>query len=100
MKSIIQKPLFLQTRYIFEGIMYYIIGGISLIFFGFAIIVNPVWYDSIYGMQFDFSGIKWPFGGFLIILGVAFIYSELRKRKKIPGGHGQNGNDAIEKNIF
>ncbi len=76
--------------------MYYIIGGISLILFGSAIIINPVYYDSIYGMHFDFSGIKWPFGGFLIILGVAFIYSEFRKRKRLSDNQNQKKNDAME----
>ena len=42
---------------------------------GISIWVNPVYYSSRFGTTFDFSGIKWPFGGGLIILGAFFIWS-------------------------
>ena len=56
--------------------------GISLIAWGSGIIINPKYYDSHHRMYYDFTGIEWYFGGLLIILGVAFIFTEIRKRHK------------------
>ena len=62
--------------------MSYIILGISLILFGGLTIIDPRYYSFKYGMYFDFSGIEWPFGSLLILLGVAFIWTEIRKKLK------------------
>jgi hypothetical protein len=61
--------------------MAFIILGISLILFGGLTIIHPKYYSSKYNMYFDFSGIEWPFGGLLIILGIAFIWTEMRKKR-------------------
>ena len=56
-----------------------ILGGI-LILSGISIWLNPVYFSSRFGINFDFEGIKWPFGGSLVILGCYFIWSSLRKK--------------------
>jgi hypothetical protein len=61
--------------------MAYIILGILLIICGGSTIIHSKYYSSRYDMYFDFSGIEWPFGGLLIILGIAFIWTEMRKRR-------------------
>jgi uncharacterized CHY-type Zn-finger protein len=58
----------------------YIILGVLLGLFGFGIIINPSIYHSAFRYQFDFTEIKWPFGGGLIILGCFFIWSSFRKK--------------------
>jgi hypothetical protein len=58
----------------------YIILGILLGLFGFGIIINPSIYHSAFRYQFDFTEIKWPLGGGLIILGCFFIWSSFRKK--------------------
>jgi hypothetical protein len=62
--------------------MIYIILGLSLILYGARIIIDPEYFDSKHGMYFNFSGIECPFGSLLIVLGLCFIFSELRKRRK------------------
>ena len=54
--------------------------GCVLIFSGISIWLNPVYYSSRFGLPFDFTGIKWPFGIGLIILGSLFIWSPFRKK--------------------
>ncbi|RJP76461.1 MAG: hypothetical protein C4522_17900 [Desulfobacteraceae bacterium] len=62
--------------------MIYIILGVSLIASGISTILRPEYYSSKYDMFFNFSGIEWPYGGILIILGIGFIWTEIRKRRK------------------
>ena len=54
--------------------------GVILIFSGFTIWYNPVYFSSRFGIIFDFATIKWPFGGGFIILGCFFIWSSFRKK--------------------
>ena len=54
--------------------------GIVTLVFGASIIINPQFFHSGYKFVFDFSSIKWPFGGGLIILGALFIWSYFRKQ--------------------
>lgn len=58
----------------------YIILGALLGFFGLGIIINPSIYHSAFRYHFDFTEIKWPFGGGLIILGCFFIWSSFSKK--------------------
>jgi uncharacterized CHY-type Zn-finger protein len=58
----------------------YTILGVLLGLFGLGIIINPSIYHSAFHYQFDFTEIKWPFGGGLIILGCLFLWSSLRKK--------------------
>lgn len=60
----------------------YILLGIVLAVFGCAIIVQPRWHSSKYDYNFDFTGIHIPFGSALIIIGVIFIWSALRRKAK------------------
>ncbi len=46
---------------------------------GILIIINPSFYSSYLHQYLDFTEIKWPFGGGLIILGASFIWSSFRK---------------------
>ncbi len=54
--------------------------GTLLIVFGFRIIIQPVQYDSVRGIYHDFTGIEWYAGFFVMLLGVGFIWTEIRKR--------------------
>lgn len=58
----------------------YIILGVLLGLFGFGIFLNPIIYHSGLHYNFDFTGIKWPLGGGLILLGCIFIWSSFRKK--------------------
>jgi len=53
--------------------------GIFFILNGALIIDNPVSCTSRYGLL-DFTEIKWPYGGGQIIVGLAFLWSSLRKK--------------------
>lgn len=54
--------------------------GIVWAVFGLSIIISPKFYSSKYDYIFDFTELKWPFGGFLVLLGSLFIWSALRKK--------------------
>ena len=56
-----------------------LLGGV-LIFSGITIWLNPAYFSSRFGITFDFTGIKWPFGGGLVLLGCFFIWSSFRKK--------------------
>ena len=58
----------------------YIILGALMGLFGLGILINPIIYNTGLRYNFDFTGIKWPFGGGLIILGAFFIWSSFRKK--------------------
>ena len=47
---------------------------------GALIIINPSFYSSYLNREVDFTSIKWPFGGGLIILGLFFIWSSFSKK--------------------
>ena len=49
--------------------IFMIILGISLIGFGLGIILDPDFYDSKHQFHYDFSEIRFPFGGFLVVIG-------------------------------
>jgi len=54
--------------------------GSILFLSGIFIWIKPVYYSSRFGTTFDFSGIKWPFGGGLFIIGAFFLWSSFRKK--------------------
>jgi hypothetical protein len=56
--------------------------GAFLTFFGFKIIFKPKYFNPIYEYFFDFSSYNIPFGIFMIIVGVLFIWTTLRRKKK------------------
>ena len=58
----------------------YIVLGVLIGLFGLGILINPIIYHTGLHYRFDFTGIKWPFGGGLIILGAFFIWSTFRKK--------------------
>jgi len=60
--------------------LFFILLGIIWGFFGFLIIIDPTFYHSRLDYYFDFSEVKWPFGGGLIVLGIFFIWSSFRKK--------------------
>ena len=62
------------------GRIFYILMGSVWGLLGVLIIINPVFYSSYFNRDLDFTGIKWPFGGGLIILGAFFIFSCFRKK--------------------
>ena len=62
------------------GRIFFILLGIVWGLFGILIMINPTFYHSELRYQFDFTEIKWPFGGGLIILGCFFIWSSFRKK--------------------
>jgi len=47
--------------------------------FGLGIIINPIINHAGLRYDFDFTEIKWPFGGGLIIIGAFFIWSSFRE---------------------
>jgi H+/Cl- antiporter ClcA len=63
--------------------LFYILIGIVWGIFGVLIIINPSFYHSGLRYHFDFSEIKWLFGGFLIVIGILFIWSSFRKKDQI-----------------
>ena len=56
--------------------------GITLIIMGLLLICNPKFYHHIYEFYFDFTGYNIPLGIAMIILGVAFIWTEVKNRLK------------------
>ena len=60
--------------------LFFILLGIVWGFFGFLIIIDPTFYHSRLDYYFDFTEVKWPFGGGLIFLGIFFIWSSFRKK--------------------
>jgi len=60
----------------------FIILGVCLALWGTRIIVDPVYYSSQFGYNFDFSKIKWVFGGGLIIIGSYFVISSIDRKKE------------------
>jgi hypothetical protein len=59
---------------------FFILLGIVWGFFGILIIKNPTFYHSRFDYHFDFTQVKWPFGGALIVLGIFFIWSSFRRK--------------------
>ena len=60
--------------------VFFVLLGIVWGLVGVLIIINPVFYSAYFNSHLDFTGIKWPFGGGLIILGAFFIWSSFRKK--------------------
>jgi uncharacterized membrane protein len=56
--------------------------GIFLILFGTGLLFHPAWYSAKYSRWFDFTGYNVPFGCFCILIGILFIWSEVRKHIK------------------
>ncbi len=57
-----------------------IVFGLLLIYFGIEISIDPKVYSPIYDFQFDFTGYNIPLGIAMIVLGVAFIWTEVKKK--------------------
>ncbi len=62
------------------GRIFFILLGIVWGLFGVLIIINPSFYHSELQFYFDFTEVRWPFGGGLLILGGLFIWSSFRKK--------------------
>jgi hypothetical protein len=84
----------------------FVLLGVSLILGGVLTIINPVYYSSKFQRYFDFTGIKWPFGGMLIILGVLCFWSVSRKKHGLrnrtmmcPKCVKPFGPESVKKNI-
>lgn len=54
--------------------------GILLIIFGIMIFIDPSFHSIAYDYTFDFSDHKVAFGGFLVLLGLGFLWTSLRER--------------------
>lgn len=54
--------------------------GVILIFLGFGIVFKPKFYSYKFDYVIDFTGYNIPFGIFIIIVGVFFIWTTLRKK--------------------
>ena len=65
--------------------IFMIILGISLFGFGLGIILDPEFYDSKHQFHYDFSEIRFPFGGFLLVIGSLFLIVALKKKSKELG---------------
>lgn len=65
----------------------YIVLGFFLAILGVGVIFHPIFHDKKHNFIFDFTEVKWPFGVFLTLLGVGFLYFSFRKRPNgsIPG---------------
>ena len=71
--------------------------SIILIAYGFQIIYNPRFYDTKYGMFHDFTAIKWPLGGFLIITGLlVFAFAFYKKNKTESRGKIRDIGDRVD----
>ncbi len=57
-----------------------ILTGVVTAIFGFSIIIGPRFYDRLYGHYWDFTEVKIPFGGGLIVVGILFVVMALRKK--------------------
>ena len=73
----------------------YIILGALMGLFGLGILINPIIYHSELRYRFDFTEIKWPFGGGLIILGAFFIWSSFRKKTIEAYKKAKNENEVL-----
>lgn len=56
--------------------------GLVTAIFGLSIITGPTFYDRLYGRYWDFTDVRVPFGGALILMGILFVWSALRKKAK------------------
>jgi hypothetical protein len=68
-------------------IFFYILIGISLVVFGIGILYDPIFHDTKHNFIHDFTGVKWPFGVSLTLVGVAFFYISFR-RKSVGSASG------------
>ena len=59
-----------------------ILTGLVTAIFGLSVITGPRFYDRLYGRYWDFTEVKIPFGGALIVIGIIFFWSALRKKAK------------------
>jgi len=58
----------------------YIVLGVALVMWGASIIIDPVQYSSKYSYTWDFTDIRWFFGGFIVVLGAYLIVLSLSKK--------------------
>jgi hypothetical protein len=56
--------------------------GLVTAIFGLSIITGPKFYDRLYARYWDFTEVRIPFGTALIIIGIIFIWSALRRKAK------------------
>ncbi len=77
------------------GRFFFILLGIVWGIFGILIIINPIFYHSELRYRFDFTEIKWPFGGGLILLGCFFIWSSFRKKTIEAGKKAKNDKKVL-----
>ncbi len=56
--------------------------GVILIFLGIGIIFDPKFYSYKFDYYFDFSGYNIPFGIFMMVVGVLFIWTTFKRKAK------------------
>jgi hypothetical protein len=56
--------------------------GAILIFLGVGIIFEPRFYSYKFDYYFDFSGYNIPFGIFMMVVGVLFIWTTFKRKAK------------------
>lgn len=60
--------------------LFQVLLGILLCVFGASIIYDPIYHDTKHDFSHNFTEIKWPFGLFLIFIGIGFLYSSIRRK--------------------
>jgi flagellar basal body-associated protein FliL len=59
-----------------------ILFGVLLVIFGLGIVIQPRWYSTKYEYYIDVTGYSLPLGIAFMIIGIAFIYAELKQKNK------------------
>jgi hypothetical protein len=60
--------------------IFFILMGVVWGLVGSFIIISPRFFSSYFKRELDFTEIRWPFGGALIVIGFIFIWSSLIKK--------------------
>jgi len=60
--------------------VFFILLGIVCSFFGVLILIKPTYYDSQLGFYFDFTRIRWPFGIFIVVVGILITVVALKRK--------------------
>jgi len=58
----------------------FILMGLVWGLFGLLIIIDPSFYHPVLGFYFDFTSIRWPFGIFIVVVGILFIVIGFRRK--------------------
>jgi hypothetical protein len=62
--------------------LFVILGSVLFVLLGVFVITDPVYYNTIYTYTFDFTHRRWVIGPLSIFVGLALLWTELRKYAK------------------